>query len=81
MGLDTIWKDEASRAMEVLGGEPQKYSRTVEDKLILKFTKEEWQKLFNVSDDYAPCGSDWSTYNATTPIHIYFVRRVKDERS
>ena len=80
MGLDNVWKDEGGRVMEVLGGDPQKYNRNVEDKLTLKFTLDEWKKLFNVDDGYEPCGTDWVGYKELAPIHIYFVRRVKDER-
>ena len=81
MGVDAIWKDEGGRVMEVLGGEPQKYKRTVEDKLTLKFTREEWNKLFNVSEGYEPCDSASKPYTATVPIHIYFVRKIEDERT
>lgn len=78
MALDNIWQDEISRAVEVLGGEPQKYERKVEDKLTLKFTVEEWMKLFNVSVDYLPCGGDYKAYSTQAPIHIHFIRQVKE---
>lgn len=80
MGLEKVWKDETSRAVEVLGGEPVKYKRMVDDKLILKFTVEEWQKLFNVEDGYVPCNAEWIGYKTTQPIQIYFIRKLEDER-
>ena len=81
MGLDNVWKDEGSRVMEVLGGEPTKYKRVVEDKLTIKFTVEEWNRLFNVGEGYIPCDSDGKTYTDTVPIHIYFIRKIEDERT
>ena len=81
MGLDTIWKDEASRAVEVMGGEPVKYTREVADKLTIKFTADEWRKLLNVDDTYLPCGLDFVPYADHRPIHICFIRSVKDERT
>lgn len=81
MVLDRIWKDEASRAVEVLGGEPVKYKREVEDKLVIKFPMDEWCRLFNVEEGYVPCDPDGKEYQNTRPMHIHFVRRVKDERT
>ena len=81
MGLDNVWKDEGSRVMEVLGGAPTKYKRIVEDRLTLKFTVEEWNKLFNVGEGYISCSSDGKPYTDTVPIHIYFIRKIEDERT
>ena len=81
MGLDNVWKDEGSRVMEVVGGAPTKYKRIVEDRLTLKFTVEEWNKLFNVGEGYISCDSDGKTHTDTVPIHIYFIRKIEDERT
>lgn len=81
MAVDKIWEDETRRTVEILGGAEQKYKRSVEDKLTLRFTYDEWKKLFNVAEGYEPCGTGWEPYMKTQPIVIYFIRRENDERT
>lgn len=81
MALDKIWEDDVSRAVEVLGGTPQKYKRMVDDRLSLTFTIDEWNKLFNVAEGYLPCSLDGIPYKTTQPVQINFVRKVLDEHS
>lgn len=75
MALDTPWQDGTRRTVEILGGEEQKFNRTVEDRLTLTFTLEEWNNLFNVKDGYCACDANWSTYNNKQPIQIHFIKR------
>lgn len=75
---DPIWADEHSRAMEVLGGVQPRFTRTVDDRLRIKFTLEEWKRLFNVADDYQPCSSEWSPYKNDKDLEIFFVRQITE---
>lgn len=76
-----LWADAGSRALEVMGNIGLKYNREVEDKVNLLFTHEEWCRIFNVDPEFKPCGVDWIMYKEDRPIHIHFVRRIKEEKT
>ena len=72
----SIWADQGSRAMEVLGGEPLVFRRDLSDKVTLTFTTKEWLQIFNIHPDFMPCNAEFNAYNLTQPIEIHFIRRV-----
>lgn len=76
-----LWADASSRAVEVMGDGGIKYNRTIEDKITAVFTHEDWQRIFNVDPEFKPCGVDWIMYKEDRPIHIHFVRRIKEEKT
>ncbi len=43
-------------------GHDNKVTRNVEDKLTIEVSAENWCKMFNLAEGYAPCGPDWKPF-------------------
>lgn len=77
MDLNKVFEDETLRAMGILGGVGT-VKRDVSDRVEITIPAEEWRKMFNIAEGYAPAKPDWS--KITAPIHVRFVRVHMEEK-
>lgn len=77
MDLNKTFEDDTMRALNALGGQGT-IVRDVADHVTITIPVDQWIKMFNMAEGFAPCDPNWTPFSKA--IVCRFTRVVKEEK-